>query len=138
MGYSPFSRSSSTRAAAGCRAPCDPIPTSFAIKHVWPGLPRELVERRWNQVGGRSAASRSATKCKVGKTWGKTGYILAEIVYPNCTTFEGRKLILFEGVTLNWLKRQTSIDPHFIEDGHIIARFVPTKEGRRLAMRLMT
>jgi hypothetical protein len=70
--------------------------------------------------------------------WRNRQYVLAEIVYPNCPTFEGRKLILFEGVTARWLRRQVAIDPHFTEGGHIIARFAPTPEGLLLAKRFLS
>lgn len=123
MGNSPL------RAAAGCRAPCDPIPSQFIVRHIY-------EEGKIAPVGW-TATRKADPKCRVVKTH-KGRYLLAEIIYPNCPTFEGRKLILFDGVSAKWLARQTAIDPHFTEGGHIIARFAPTPEGLRLAKRYLS
>jgi hypothetical protein len=50
--------------------------------------------------------------------------------YDGCATFDGKKLMVLEGTGHGG--RQT-LDPHFIEGHPVIARFIPTKEGRRLA-----
>lgn len=66
------------------------------------------------------------------------GYTIANIVYPNCTNFEGQKLILFLGeYTLQQL-RKMSIDPHFLEktEPKVVARFRPDEEGLKL-MRIL-
>lgn len=58
--------------------------------------------------------------------------LLVELIYPDCTNYEGRKILLFKDVTLSQLERQGSIDPHFSESTKFaspIARFVPTEEG---------
>lgn len=129
--FSPFS---SGRAAAGRRAPCDPIPTQFLVRHIY--QEGKVAPVGWEAT--RKVQSNRTPKASVKRLWGKSGYLLAEIVYPNCPTFEGRKLILFAGVTAAWLRAQTAIDPHFTEGGHIVARFAPTPEGLRLAKRYLT
>lgn len=63
----------------------------------------------------------------------KRGHILAEILYPNCTNFEGRKIILFKGVSIHNITKMDYLDPHFSEKGNIIARFSPSIEGILLA-----
>ena len=54
---------------------------------------------------------------------------VAEVYYPNCTTFEGKKILVMRGVTDKIVKKFKSLDPHFVEDGGIIARFPSTAEG---------
>lgn len=49
--------------------------------------------------------------------------------YDGCTTFGGDKLILMRGLVGD---RET-LDPHFIEDHPVIARFIPTEQGWKLA-----
>ena len=59
-------------------------------------------------------------------------FLLVEVVYPNCTTFEGRKILVYKDVPFSTLQSQTEIDPHFCEDtNHIspVSRFRPGIEG---------
>jgi hypothetical protein len=51
------------------------------------------------------------------------------IRYPNCTNYEGRKIVVTD---FNPKRRQT-LDPHFAEGSGLIARFVPTDEGWTMA-----
>lgn len=62
-------------------------------------------------------------------------YLIAEIVYPDCTNFEGRKILVFAGITSKRLRRSGFIDPHFCDRRHIspVARFEPTVRGWELA-----
>lgn len=62
-------------------------------------------------------------------------YVIAMIIYPNCTNFEGRKLVVFRGATVQEIKQMTTIDPHFYEDSKIIARFAPTHDGYKMALK---
>ena len=72
----------------------------------------------------------------VGKFW------IAEVNYPNCTNYEGRKILLFdkmfEGKPLTRRKilYLKTLDPHFSENKKYlspIARFEPTIRGWRMA-----
>ena len=60
------------------------------------------------------------------------GHLLVEVQYPDCTNYEGRKILLFSNMRLDELERLGYIDPHF-GDGqdrvHPVARFKPTKAG---------
>lgn len=63
-------------------------------------------------------------------------YLLVQIKYPNCTTFEGIKILVYKDITIHKLRRQKIIDPHFSNNKQFyspIARFVPTEEGIELA-----
>jgi len=62
-------------------------------------------------------------------------YTLVVVDYPNCTNFEGRKVLVMD-MSANDIMSMEKLDPHFIEGNNIIARFVPTKKGIRLAKKI--
>lgn len=67
------------------------------------------------------------------------GNVVAQIVYPDCTTYEGMKIILFKNADVGKLKNLSAIDPHFLEDCEeykVFARFEPTQEGYNAAITL--
>ena len=61
-----------------------------------------------------------------------------EVRYPNCSTFEGVKILVYKGRREGDILKAASLDPHFQKDGQLvpIARFEPTEIGRQLAMEL--
>lgn len=64
-------------------------------------------------------------------------FLILWVHYPDCNNYEGRKILVFEGVTLSKLKRQKVLDPHFSEANNYcspIARFVPTEKGWNYAI----
>jgi hypothetical protein len=61
---------------------------------------------------------------RVGRLW------VAMLQYPNCSNFEGHKVVVCKGVAPSL---RTSLDPHFSENGDIVARFAPTPAGFALA-----
>lgn len=63
-----------------------------------------------------------------------TGYLIAIIEYPDCTNFEGIKLLVFNNMTAEKLKSLPEIDPHFSEEANSpIARFKPDSAGHQAA-----
>lgn len=73
-------------------------------------------------------------------SWKNGKYLLVDITYPDCTNYEGRKIMLYEGVTLEELKEQRTIDPHFSSNKRYfspIARFEPTFEGWEMGQKLV-
>lgn len=60
-------------------------------------------------------------------------YLYLEVLYPHCTNFEGRKIILMKDTTLIDVCLTKILDPHFYKENKIIARFRPDDEGRKLA-----
>jgi hypothetical protein len=56
-------------------------------------------------------------------------WFVTKIQYPNCTNYEGNKII----VTDFNPKNRTELDPHFTKNSGIIARFVPTDSGWNMA-----
>lgn len=68
------------------------------------------------------------------------GHLILEVVYPDCTNFEGKKLMVYKrGVTLLEIVNQKSLDPHFQDNSNYIspvARFIPNALGWELARRM--
>lgn len=68
------------------------------------------------------------------------GYLIVMIKYPDCTNYEGNKILIFRDLTLIQLVNQRLIDPHFFPDDKKhkspVARFVPTEEGWNMAVML--
>lgn len=66
-------------------------------------------------------------------------YLVMQINYPDCTNYEGDKILVFKGVTVSDLLEQGSIDPHFSNNParhSPVARFAPTKLGWLMAKAL--
>ncbi|MES3018220.1 MAG: hypothetical protein V4721_10595 [Bacteroidota bacterium] len=64
-------------------------------------------------------------------------YLIVDIKYLDCVNYEGRKILVFENCSMNALKKQKLIDPHFSENKKYfspIARFEPTETGWRNAI----
>ena len=71
--------------------------------------------------------------------WQFGKYLVVKIRYNNCTNYEGTKILLFEGVTIDQLGEWKHIDPHFSDSTKFkspIARFVPTIQGIDMAVAL--
>jgi hypothetical protein len=58
------------------------------------------------------------------------------IVYPDCTNFEGKKILVYN-TTIEHLVSQKHLDPHFSDGDYLspIARFLPTEGGWNLAVK---
>lgn len=55
---------------------------------------------------------------------------VSKIRYANCVNYEGTKILITDFNP----KRRTELDPHFMKDSGLIARFVPTNEGWQMAV----
>lgn len=63
-------------------------------------------------------------------------YIVASVRYPDCTNYEGIKILVYKGVPLEDFLNAKALDPHFSDKGMApIARFKPDQEGVENAMR---
>lgn len=63
--------------------------------------------------------------------------LIVEIVYPDCKNYEGKKILVYEGITALLLRQQKYIDPHFSNNSKYkspIARFEPTGRGMVMAV----
>lgn len=65
-------------------------------------------------------------------------YLILMMEYPDCTNYEGKKILVFENATLIELVNQKMIDPHFFPGNtkykSPIARFEPTDRGWKMAL----
>jgi len=67
--------------------------------------------------------------------WNST-FLMVEVKYLDCTTFEGHKILIYKNTMLNKIVTSEGLDPHFFEKGvSPIARFAPSDDGRSLAIR---
>jgi hypothetical protein len=67
-------------------------------------------------------------------------FLLIHITYPDCTNYEGKKIMLYKNVTLQELEGQKTIDPHFSSNKKFhspIARFEPTNKGWEMGKKMM-
>lgn len=55
--------------------------------------------------------------------------VVAEINYPDCTNYEGNKIIVFLGKPPSCITHAAHIDPHFSPGSGVFARFEPTENG---------
>lgn len=69
-------------------------------------------------------------KFKILKQIPYEGYFILEVQYPDCTNYEGRKIMVFDKFDIADAE-QNGLDPHFCDSKHQspIARFEPTEEG---------
>jgi len=72
----------------------------------------------------------------ISREWFVGNFTLVLANYPNCPSFDGDKLLVFDGH--HDFSNVTLLDPHFCEGGHLspIARFKPTTRGIMLAVLL--
>lgn len=78
--------------------------------------------------------------CQITFTYTLGRYLVIKVHYPDCTNYEGNKVLVYKDVTLTQLKQQGSIDPHFSDNPKFhspIARFVPNDEGLGLAIKMI-
>ncbi len=70
-------------------------------------------------------------KFKIEKIKSVSRFVIAKIRYPDCTNYEGNKILVFENASKKEILSKKEIDPHFCESNHLspIARFEPTKRG---------
>lgn len=57
-------------------------------------------------------------------------YLVIKINYPNCTNFEGNKILVFKATLLEIVNHKDYKSP--------VARFVPTDDGWKMAVDLVT
>lgn len=66
-------------------------------------------------------------------------HLIVEIIYKDCSNYEGRKILLYRNTKWEQLEKQKLIDPHFLDDKKYIspfARFEPTGKGTEAAVKL--
>lgn len=65
-------------------------------------------------------------------------YVSVIVNYPNCTNFEGNKIMVYKS-SIEEIMKMKKLDPHFCDNGHLspIARFRPTRDGEIQAVKFM-
>ena len=76
------------------------------------------------------------TNFKILRCWYQNGYTVAIVNYPDCTNYEGNKILLFEGHRITAIENSIELDPHFLEGSHLVGRFSPSVAGERAAMEI--
>lgn len=79
------------------------------------------------------------SRYKIGSYVHMGRFLIVKIHYLDCTKYEGNKLLMYENVTIDELKKQKLIDPHFSDNKRYIspiARFLPNDYGWEMAIRL--
>ncbi len=66
----------------------------------------------------------------VKKSFEHNRYVLVWIRYPDCHNFDGNKILLIDNQSKEYEKclKNKKLDPHFLEENHIIARFRPEEQ----------
>jgi hypothetical protein len=59
------------------------------------------------------------------------GYTILEVNYPDCTNYEGNKILVFKGEPPTG-----KLDPHFHPESKLVARFVPEEGGMQMAIKI--
>lgn len=68
-------------------------------------------------------------------------FVVVEIWYPDCINYEGHKILVFRGLSKQYIKRMPLIDPHFSATdiaNSPVARFVPTEDGWNMALKFVS
>lgn len=101
---------------------------------------KEMIEKIiQNSVGVKKLPNPDPMNWILNKSEEIGNYLIVDITYPDCVNYEGRKIMLYEGVTVKKLKAQKSLDPHFSSNKKFyspIARFEPTEYGWEMAEKL--
>lgn len=61
-------------------------------------------------------------------------FVVAEIRYPDCVNYEGRKIMVFADITEAQFRAKKTLDPHFSPVVGPVARFEPTNKGWEMAV----
>lgn len=76
---------------------------------------------------------------EITKTHEEGGFLVLMVNYPNCSNYEGNKILVYQSTLLD-IVNQKVIEPHFFEHSTYIspiARFVPTQHGWAMALKFI-
>jgi hypothetical protein len=65
-------------------------------------------------------------------------HVVMMVRYPDCTNYEGKKILFFRNTSLKDVVDATRLDPHFCPEDHLspFARFEPTNDGWAAAIKM--
>lgn len=88
-------------------------------------------------TGSASIGNPNPKNYKIIKAEEVNGNLVIMINYPDCTNYEGNKILVYRHTRLTTIVNMVDIDPHFSENKlGPIARFEPTQLGWIMAIRL--
>ena len=61
-------------------------------------------------------------------------YLILKVHYPECTNYEGNKILVLEDAEIDETLAAAILDPHFTSSSKLIARFIPTVKGWNAAI----
>lgn len=84
---------------------------------------------RYSQ-GFRRPGDPNPERFSVREVYSIGDFTIARVHYPDCTTFEGMKILVYSGHVAVQVNSATKLDPHFTGEGlSPLARFEPTEHG---------
>lgn len=92
--------------------------------------------RVYNEVVEVQPGNPNPANYKIIDTLTIGNLLIVEIQYPDCKNYEGKKILVYEGITNFELRAQKYVDPHFSNNKKYkspIARFEPTDRGWKMA-----
>ena len=97
-----------------------------------PKQPRRVKEKAGTITGNPNPSNFKILRHKeIGR------FSVVMVKYPDCTNHEGKKVLVFENVSVEAIMNLNAIDPHFCDSSNHpspIARFVPTSIGWNYAI----
>lgn len=88
-------------------------------------------DKKVSELASKSLPNPDPNNYSIQGSSEKGDYLAILIKYHDCTNYEGKKILVFKA-TLEQLKAQKYIDPHFCDNDKFIspiARFEPTTSG---------
>lgn len=76
---------------------------------------------------------------KIVRSFSVDRNVILWVTYPDCTNYEGNKILFFHNCFVIEIENQKILDPHFSENPDYIspfARFEPTEAGWHAAIKL--
>jgi len=105
------------------------------------GAPRNAGSNDHEIINNLMRPNPDPSNYRIKRSRSLRGNLLIEIRYPDCTNYEGNKILLYRRTTLKQLKKQKHIDPHFARNKKFkspVARFEPTKRGWAMGLVMLS
>lgn len=100
------------------------------------GLPTGISRSRIDEPGPVPTGNPDPKDFKIKRSVSAGEYCALEVNYPNCTNYEGNKILVVRGRE-DLMHRLKRLDPHFSDSDEsywsLIARFQPTEKGWMMA-----
>ena len=94
--------------------------------------PKEVIERLIEKTASVTPGMPNPTKFSIENSVQVGNFLVVQLKYSGVTNFEGRKILVYENITIDEFNKQGHADPHFSNNAKFyspIARFEPTGSG---------